>query len=106
MKAACHDINISSLEEDKIAGRLNGNVLLERKVQIPYLLAVRSKDLMLPSVTSMLEMAAFWLIEMLDGLLAAIGFGLLQSVFCAFSISCTNLSSAFFSTSALKFFRP
>ena len=28
-----HHINISSLEEDKIAGRLNGNVLLERKVQ-------------------------------------------------------------------------
>ena len=31
----------------------------------PYLLAVRSKDLMLPSVTSMLEMTAFWLIRCL-----------------------------------------
>ena len=28
-----HYINVPSLAEDKIAGRLNGNVLLERKVQ-------------------------------------------------------------------------
>ena len=31
-----HDINVPSLEEDKIAGRLNGNVFLERKVQTVF----------------------------------------------------------------------
>ena len=72
-----HNINISSLEEDKIAGRLNGNVLLERKVQTVFTgcslkgldVAVRHFDVGDSGVLAH---------QMLDGLLAAIGFGLLH----------------------------
>ena len=36
LEGGCHHINVPPLEEDKIAGRLNGNVLLERKVQTVF----------------------------------------------------------------------
>ena len=72
-----HNINISSLEEDKIAGRLNGNVLLERKVQTVFAgstlkgldVAVRHFNVGDGGILAH---------QMLDGLLAAIGFWLLH----------------------------
>ena len=76
-----HDINVPSLEEDKIAGRLYGNVLLERKVQTVFAgsplkgldVAVRHFDVGDGGVLAH---------QMLDGLLAAIGFGLLHLLLC------------------------
>ena len=68
-----HHINVPPLEEDKIAGRLNGNVLLERKVQTVFAgsslkgldVAIRHFDVGDGGVLAH---------QMLDGLLAAIGF--------------------------------
>jgi len=72
-----HYINVPSLEEDKIAGRLNGNVLLECKVQTVFAgsplkgldVAVRHFDVGDGGILAH---------QMLYGLLAAIGFGMLH----------------------------
>ena len=72
-----HDINVPPFEEDKVAGRFYGNVLLERKVQTVFAgstlkgldVAVRHFDVGDGGVLAH---------QMLDGLLAAIGFGLLH----------------------------
>ena len=72
-----HHINVPSLEEDKIAGRLNGNILLERKVQTVFAGSpLKGLDVAIRHFN--VGNGGILAHQMLDGLLAAIGFGLLH----------------------------